>query len=168
MEETLPTQIKKERTVAVRLLTGLAFGFAALALPAQAEDMVKFEITGGDEPAIEKSLTGKAGDPVNGRKVAINRKKGNCLACHTVTILKDVPYHGEVAPTLDGVAERYQPAQLRMMIVDQKKYFPDTIMPAMYRKADLHRVAKKFQGKTILTAQEVEDVLAFLLTLKDS
>ncbi len=150
----------------MRLFTGLAFAFATMALPVKAE-MAKFEITGGDAPAIEKSLTGKAGDAAKGKKLAINRKKGNCLACHVVTVLKDVPYHGEVAPTLDGVAGRYKPGQLRMMIVDQKKYFPDTIMPAMYRNTGLHRVQKKWQGKTILTAQEVEDVLAFLLTLKD-
>lgn len=164
----MPTEIKKERTSAMRLFTGLAFGFAALALPVKAEEMVKFEISGGDTPMIAKSLTGKAGDAAKGKKVAINRKKGNCLACHAVTVLKDVPYHGEVAPTLDGVADRYKPGQLRMMIVDQKKYFPDTIMPAMYRKDGLHRVQKKWQGKTILTAQEVEDILAFILTLKDS
>lgn len=143
------------------------FGLAAAVVPVKAEEMVKFEISGGDEPRIEKSLTGKPGDPARGKKISINRKKGNCLACHAVTVLKDVPYHGEVAPTLDGVADRYAPGQLRMMIVDQKKYFPDTIMPAMYRIKGLHRVQKKWQGKTILTAQEVEDVLAFLLTLKD-
>jgi len=151
----------------MRLFTGLALGFAALALPVKAADMVKFEISGGDTPVIEKSLTGKPGDAAAGRKVVINRKKGNCMACHKVTALKDVPYHGDVAPTLDGVADRYEPGQLRMMIVDQKKYFPDTIMPAMYRIEGLHRVQKKWQGKTILTAQEVEDVLAFLLTLKE-
>lgn len=151
----------------MRLFTGLAFGFAVLALPVNAEEMVKFEITGGDTPMIEKSLTGTPGDVGKGKKAAINRKKGNCMACHKVSVLSDVPYHGDVAPTLDGVAERYTSSQLRMMIVDQKKYFPDTIMPAMYRKAGLHRVQKKWQGKTILSAQEVEDVLAFLLTLKE-
>ncbi len=140
-----------------------------MAAPALADDhVVKYKITGAEhEYAIEKSLTGKPGDPVNGRKVSISRKKGNCLACHVISIIKDQPYHGEVAPPLDGVAGRYTPGQLRMMIVDQKKYFPDTLMPAMYRNTGLHRVVDKFKGKTILSAQEVEDVLAFMLTLKD-
>ncbi len=166
MEEALPTPYKKD---VMSSFAALALGAVFMAAPALADGhMVKYEITGAEhEYAIEKSLTGKAGDPVNGRKVSISRKKGNCLACHAVSVLKDQPYHGEVGPSLDGVAGRYAPGQLRMMIVDQKKYFPDTLMPALYRNTGFHRVVGKFKGKSILSAQEVEDVLAFILTLKD-
>ena len=166
MEEALPTPYNR---IIVGSFAAMALGVMSAAAPALADGhgLVKYTITGAEhEYAIEKSLTGKPGDPVRGRKLSINRKKGNCLACHAVTALKDQPYHGEVGPSLDGVADRYKPGQLRMMIVDQKKYFPETLMPAMYKVEGLHRVVKKFQGKPILTAQEVEDVLAFLLTLK--
>ncbi len=166
MEEALPTPYKR---IIIGSFAAMALGAMFTAAPALADShgLVKYTITGPEhEYAIEKSLTGKAGDPVRGRKLAINRKKGNCLACHAVSVLKDQPYHGEVGPSLDGVADRYKPGQLRMMIVDQKKYFPETLMPAMYKVKGLHRVVKKFQGKPILTAQEVEDVLAFILTLK--
>jgi len=165
MEEALPTPYNR---TFVRTFAAMALGAVFMTAPAIAGEMVKYTIGGGEhEPVIEKSLTGKAGDPARGRKLAINRKKGNCLACHVVSALKDQPYHGEVAPSLDGVAGRYKPGQLRMMIVNQKKYFPDTIMPAMYKNAGLTRVMGKFKGKSILTAQEVEDILAFILTLKD-
>ena len=165
MEEALPTPYNR---IFKGSFAAMALGAIMVAMPASAAEMVKYTITGTEhESAIEKSLTGKAGDPARGRKLAINRKKGNCLACHEITALKDQPYHGEVGPSLDGVASRYKPGQLRMMIVNQKVYFPDTIMPAMYKNKGLTRVKDKFKGKPILTAQEVEDVLAFLLTLKE-
>jgi sulfur-oxidizing protein SoxX len=164
MEETLPKHDRKRINASLAVM---ALGAAVLSMTATAAELVKFKITGGDTPRIEDSLTGKPGDPKNGIKVMINRKKGNCFACHTIAAFKDtVPYHGEVGPSLDGVADRYEEAQMRMMLVNQKKYFPDTIMPAMYRMDGLTRVMKKFKGKTILTAQEVEDVLAYLKTLK--
>lgn len=116
-------------------------------------------------PAIIKSLTGKKGDPSNGRKVVINRKKGNCLACHVMPIAEQ-PYHGEVGPELHGVASRYQEGELRLLIVNAKLINEDTIMPAFYRNSGFTRVHKKFKGKTILSAQQIEDVVAYLLTLK--
>jgi len=115
---------------------------------------------------IPKSLTGTPGDPVNGRKVVISRKKGNCLACHEMPI-PEQQFHGRISPDLADVADRYTQAELRMRVVDPKVLNPDTIMPAFYKNAGLHRVMKKFQGKTILSAQEVEDVVAYLMTLKE-
>lgn len=117
---------------------------------------------------IAESLTSAPGDPVKGREWFAGRKLGNCLACHQNNDLKELPYHGEVGPPLDGVAERWDPAQLRAIVVNAKSVFTDeTIMPAFYRTADLNRVADKFAGKTILTAQQVEDVIAYLMTLKE-
>jgi sulfur-oxidizing protein SoxX len=116
--------------------------------------------------AIPKPLTGTPGDPANGRKVAINRKKGNCLACHQMPI-PEQQFHGEISPDLSGVGSRYSEAELRLRVVDPKVLNEDTIMPAFYKNTGLHRVMKDFQGKTMLSAQEVEDVVAYLMTLKE-
>lgn len=107
-------------------------------------------------------LTDQKGDPANGRVIVV--KKGLCLSCHQMPIPEE-PDHGDVGPPLNEVASRLQPAELRLRIVDPKIINPDTPMPSFYKK-DLHRVAKKFEGQTILTAQEVEDVVAYLATLK--
>ncbi len=114
---------------------------------------------------IPKSLTGKSGDPAAGRKAAINRKQGNCLACHVMPI-PEQPYHGLVGPDLNGVAGRYSEAELRLRVVDPKVVNPDTIMPAFYRTTGYHRVLKKWKGKTVISAQQVEDIVAYLKTLK--
>ncbi len=98
--------------------------------------------------------------------MAINRKKGNCLACHNMPI-PEQSFHGETGPDLNGVGSRYEIGELRLRVVDPKVINPDTMMPAFYRADGYHRVAKKFQGKTILSAQEVEDLLAYLMTLKE-
>lgn len=117
---------------------------------------------------ISESLTGKPGDAAAGRKIFVNRKKGNCLSCHENTDQKDQLFHGEVGPSLDGVADRWSPDQLRAIIVNAKAVFGDqTIMPGFYSLELGQRVAKKFEGKTILSAQEVEDVVAYLATLSE-
>ena len=140
-----------------------------------AAPMAKFMISDGPAiKAINKSLTGKAGDMAAGENVMTSRKKGNCLACHVIEKLKPKAAAnpgkyadmGLVAPPLDGAADRYTAGELRMLLVNATKVFPDTIMPMFYTAEGLHRVRGKFKGKTVLKAQEVEDVLAFLLTLK--
>ncbi|HEY9079278.1 sulfur oxidation c-type cytochrome SoxX [Magnetovibrio sp.] len=131
-----------------------------IAASAQAEEMAQYSIVDDSIPA---SLTGKAGDAANGKKVVINRKKGNCLACHVMPIPEE-QFHGKTGPDLAGVAQRLDEATLRMRIVDPKVINHGTMMPSFY-KTDQHRVLKKFQGKTILSAQEVEDVVAYLMTL---
>lgn len=120
-----------------------------------------------EDGAVAASLTGVAGDPANGRTVFANRKKGNCLACHANADLSEQQFHGEVGPALDGVADRYDAAQLRGLLANSKNTFEGTIMPAFYRTDGFTRNMAKFEGKTILTAQEVEDVLAYLQTLKE-
>ncbi len=117
-------------------------------------------------PGVAQSLSGISGDPGRGRLVAINRRKGNCLACHKISKLSDQPFHGEIGPSLDGIARRYQESQLRQLVIDARKFFPQTVMPPFYVREGLYRVATKHQGKSILTAQEVEDVVAFLKTLR--
>jgi len=119
-----------------------------------------------NEGAVDVSLTGAAGDPAAGKKAFINRKQGNCLACHANSDLIDQPFHGEIGPALDGVAGRWDTAHLRGIVANPKNTFEGTIMPAFYRDSGFARVKKKFKGKTILTAQQVEDVVAYLNTLK--
>ncbi|MEE9426629.1 MAG: sulfur oxidation c-type cytochrome SoxX [Paracoccaceae bacterium] len=120
-----------------------------------------------DDGAVSDSLTGVAGDAANGRNVFASRKKGNCLACHQNTDQNDQLFHGEVGPSLDGAADRWTEAELRGLLTNSKQTFEDTIMPSFYRITGFSRNQEKFEGKTILTAQEVEDVLAYLQTLKE-
>ena len=116
---------------------------------------------------VAVSLTGAPGDPVKGRAVFANRKQGNCLACHTNSEMSDQSFHGEVGPTLDGVGDRYEEAQLRGILVNSKNTFEGSIMPSFYRLVNGVRTMEKFEGKTILTAEQVEDVLAYISTLKE-
>jgi sulfur-oxidizing protein SoxX len=151
--------------VAVPLLSFAVCVNAALAAGRviKDHDLVPYTIVDG---AIPQSLTGKPGDPVAGRKIVINRKLGNCLGCHVMPI-PEQPDHGTVGTDLHGVGSRWSEGELRLRIVNPKVINPATVMPAFYRVDGLRRVAKKFQGKPILTAQQVEDVVAYLKTLKD-
>lgn len=124
---------------------------------------VKFE-----DNKISMSLSGKAGNAASGKIWFANRKLGNCLACHTNKDMADKPFHGEIGPTLDGVAGRYSEPELRAILVNSKQALSDeTIMPGFYRVDPGARVAKKFKGKTILSAQQLEDIIAYLQTLKE-
>jgi sulfur-oxidizing protein SoxX len=118
--------------------------------------------------AVLASLIGGSGDPVEGRKTFINRKLGNCLACHVNANASDQSFHGEVGPSLDGVADRWEEADLRGLVINSKMMNEGTIMPAFYSLEIGVRPLKKFNGKTILNAQQVEDIVAYLLTLKEN
>ena len=120
-----------------------------------------------NDGVVGAALTAQAGDPAAGRKVFMNRKLGNCLACHANEDMSDQSFHGEVGPALDGVADRWEAAELRGIVVNSKMMFEGTIMPAFYKNAGFERDLKNFQGKSILNAQQVEDVVAYLLTLKE-
>jgi len=140
--------------------------FLAMATLASAGVVNPDDVVFAPNGAVAAALTGTPGESANGRKVCANRKLGNCLACHKNSDLSEQQFHGEIGPVLDGVAERYDEAQLRGILVDSKKTFEGTIMPSFYRLKNGARTMKKFQGKTILTAQQVEDVVAYLKTLK--
>lgn len=124
---------------------------------------------------VETSLSGAPGDPANGRLVMENRGLGNCVACHAVSDMSDVPFHGEVGPTLDGAADRWSEAQLRGIVANAKMTFEGTIMPSYFRKSGYIRPGNAYTGKsatpeqldTLLTAQQVEDVVAYLMTLTE-
>lgn len=120
-----------------------------------------------DDSKIDASLTGGAGDAVAGRKTFANRKLGNCLACHINPEMEEHSFHGEVGPSLDGVNERYNTAELRAILVDSKRALSEeTLMPGFYSLSVGARTSSKFKDKTILSAQQVEDVLAYVQTLK--
>ncbi|WP_245437443.1 sulfur oxidation c-type cytochrome SoxX [Neorhizobium tomejilense] len=117
--------------------------------------------------AIPQSLTGQAGDAAQGRAVVTDRQKGLCLLCHTGPF-PEQRFQGNLAPDLRGAGSRWDEGQLRLRLVDSSKVNPSTIMPAYYRLDGLTRVGGAWQGKPVLSAEEVEDVVAFLLTLKDT
>jgi sulfur-oxidizing protein SoxX len=116
--------------------------------------------------AIPASLTGAPGDPVRGKAVLANRQTGLCLLCHSAP-LPEEKFQGTIGPDLKGVGSRNTEGQLRLRIVDPRIFAPDTVMPAYYRQDGLERVAPAFRGKTVLTAEQIEDVVAFLMTLRD-
>ena len=149
-------------------LSGIAVMVMGLVSPAAAQALAPYSIvTVNGIPAIPAPLSGAPGDPKAGEKVVIERHLGNCLSCHEIGALKAEPFHGEVGPPLDGVAGRWDAATLRMIVVDAKKVFgEDTVMPAFYRIDGLNRVRPEFAGRPVLSAQQVEDVVAYLATLK--
>jgi len=116
--------------------------------------------------AIEQPLCNLPGDPERGRVLAADSHAGNCLACHRMPIPEE-SFHGTLGPPLDAVGSRYTAAQIRLRIVDEQQVNPMTIMPGFYRDPKLaNRMADEFWGKTFLTAQQVEDLVAYLVTLK--
>lgn len=128
----------------------------------------------GEYGQLEASLTGVPGDPAAGLEIMVARGKGNCIACHQVTELEAYPFHGEVGPSLDGIAQRRNAEDLRGIVSNAKMTFPDSIMPAFYKTEGFVRPGDGFSGKAaegaldpLLTAQEIEDVVAFLMTLDE-
>ena len=116
--------------------------------------------------AIPQAVAERPGDAARGRAIVANRSVGLCLLCHSGP-LPEERFQGTLAPSIAGAGTRWTEGQLRLRIVDGSRLNPDTIMPAYYRTEGLHNVARPFQGKTIFTAQQVEDVVAYLMTLKD-
>jgi L-cysteine S-thiosulfotransferase len=113
---------------------------------------------------IPAPLTGAKGDPVRGRAIVANRQVGLCLLCHSGPFPEE-RFQGDLAPDLRSAA-RLTEGQIRSRIVDPRKANPDSIMPAYFRTEGLTRVAPAFQGRTILGAEQIEDVVAYLLTLR--
>jgi sulfur-oxidizing protein SoxX len=119
------------------------------------------------DESIAASLTGAPGDPGRGRAIVADRQKGLCLLCHSGPF-PDQRFQGDLAPDLRGVGSRLTEGQLRLRIVDSRKVNPATIMPPYHSTEGLTRVGRNWQGKPVLGAAEVEDVVAYLTTLKES
>jgi len=115
--------------------------------------------------AIPEPLTATPGDPARGREIVASRQTGLCLLCHTGPFPED-RFQGNLAPDLAGAGSRWSAGQLRLRIADARQLNPQTIMPAYHRSSGLQRVGPAWRGKNLLTAQQVEDVVAYLETLK--
>jgi sulfur-oxidizing protein SoxX len=117
------------------------------------------------DDAIDRPLTSVPGDAARGREIVANRQVGLCLLCHSGPFERE-QFQGNLAPDLGGAGARWSPAQLRLRLVDSRRLNPHTIMPSYYRSDGLVRVGASWQGKPILSAQQIEDVVAFLGTLQ--
>lgn len=116
--------------------------------------------------AFANDMTRQSGDPDRGRQVVLDRDKGDCVICHAMP-LPGREFHGTVGPPLDGIGSRSIADSLRLRLVDPKTLNSQSVMPAYSQVNGLYRVLKDYQGKPILTAQEIEDVVAYLLTLTE-
>lgn len=127
-----------------------------------ADGLLPYQVIDGEIPA---PLGGLIGDPVRGREISAGRE-GNCLACHNMPI-PEQQFHGDVGPDLTGVATRLTEGEIRLRLIDPKQISDQTVMPSFYKVDGLTRVGQRYRGKTILTAVQIEDVVAYLLTLND-
>ncbi len=129
---------------------------------ARADALVPFEVV---EDTIPAPLTSQPGDAERGRAVYVDRDRGHCLLCHVSAHVQE-PFAGTIGPDLSTVADVYGAGQLRYRVVDSTLMNPDTVMPSYYRVDGLVQVDAAFDGQPVLTAQEVEDLIAFLLTFR--
>lgn len=152
---------RRSKVLAAVLGLAVAGMGSALAHAQDAPDTVSVE---GD--AVPALLTGASGDPARGRAIVTNRQLGLCLLCHSGPFPEE-RFQGDLAPDLTGVGSRLSAGQLRLRIVDSGRINAATIMPAYYKVDGLTRVAPAYRGKPALSAQQVEDVVAFLTTLRN-
>jgi len=143
------------------VVTAAAVLALAPCAPVGAEPLQPYEIVGD---AIPAPLTATRGDPARGRAIVINRRLGLCLLCHSGPFPEE-KLQGNLAPDLAGTGSRWSVGQLRLRIVDARRLNPETIMPPYYRVDGLDHVAPAFRDKPIFSAQQIEDVVAFLATL---
>ena len=148
---------RRIRPLACALLIACAVTGAVLAQ----DGPVRFTVVGD---TIPQAFTTEPGDAARGRSIVVNRDAGACTLCHAVP---GEPVSGNLAPTLAGAGARLSPAQLRLRVADSTRVNPDMPMPAYYRTEGLTQVAAAYRGKPLLSAQQVEDVVAWLATLKE-
>lgn len=145
----------------------------ATAVPLAAETVPQ-DVAFDEYGAITTPLTETAGDPEEGARIYADKSSGNCVACHQLSNREDATFQGTIGPSLDGAGDRWEEAQLRGIVVDAKKTFPESMMPGFYKTTGFIRPGDAFTGKAgteplppLLTAQQVEDVVAYLATLKE-
>ena len=158
----------------MRILTATCAAVLMTAVCAAADEVAPDDVTFGEYGAVETSLSGAEGNAENGAEVMKARSMGNCVACHQVSALSDAPFHGEIGPVLDGAGDRWSEAELRGIVSNAKNTFPESMMPAYYKSSGFIRPGDAFTGKAgeeplppLLTAQQIEDVVAFLMTQKE-
>lgn len=156
----------------MRLISTIFAATVFAAGSVNAADVAPDDVQYDEYGAVAMSLTGVPGDAENGAKL-MNKGAGNCIACHETPALAALPFHGEVGPMLEFPADVYSEAELRGIVANAKNTFPDTMMPSFYRVSGFIRPGDGFTGKAageikpILSAQDIEDVVAFLMTLKE-
>ncbi|TWO66998.1 sulfur oxidation c-type cytochrome SoxX [Caenimonas sedimenti] len=143
-----------------RFLAGMSM--VCLVQAADAQGIVRYEVVGD---AVPSPLTAEPGDPARGRTIVANRQAGLCLLCHSGPIPEE-RFQGNLAPDLAGAGARYSPGQLRLRLVDPRRVNPQSFMPSFHSEHNPSRVGGNWAGKPILTAQQVEDVVAYLATLR--
>jgi sulfur-oxidizing protein SoxX len=139
----------------------LAVAVLALPSPAIAQALQPYVVTGD---AIAASLTGAPGDATRGRALVLNRTS-TCILCHSGPFPEE-KFQGDLAPDLTGSGGRWSEGQLRLRIVDASRLNPATIMPSYYRVDGLTRVGAAWRGKPILSAEQIEDIVTYLVTLR--
>ncbi len=144
-----------------RIVVAAAVALTAAA-PAGAAELAPYRVVGDAIPAPLDGLTGVA---ARGLKVAVDRKRGNCIACHALPAA-EATFPGDVGPSLANVGDRLSLGQIRLRVVDQTRVVPRTVMPAYYRVDGLADVAPEYRGKPILSAGEIEDLVAYLSGLR--
>lgn len=145
-----------------RALVFAALAVSVAAAPAICSPLAAFDVVDG---GIAKALTDTPGDAAKGRTIVSNRQIGMCLLCHQAPIAED-RFQGDISTNLSGVGARWTVPQLRLRIVNSRLLNPASVMPAYYRTDGLERVAAMSRDKTILDAQQIEDVVAWLASLK--
>ncbi len=141
--------------------------FLAVAASVSAQEIIPPEdVVIIDDYRVDTPLTTAQPDPFRGLEVFVDRKLGNCVACHTNFDVAAMQFLGEIGPNLDWIGDRLTEAEIRAILVDSKVVLgPGTVMPAFYTARPGFRTLEAFQGKTILTALQVEDVVAYLSSL---
>jgi L-cysteine S-thiosulfotransferase len=135
---------------------------AAIAPAAKADALVPYTVVGD---GIPESLTGKPGDAARGRALVLERAS-TCILCHSGPF-PEARFQGDLAPNLAGTGGRWSTSQLRLRLVDASRLNPATIMPSYYRVEGLVRVGRNWGDKPILSAEQIEDIVAYLTTLRD-
>ena len=136
---------------------------AGLALPCAAQQALRAYVVRGD--AITDSLTGKPGDAARGRALVLERTS-TCILCHSGPF-PETKFQGDLAPSLAGAGSRWSEGQLRLRLVDASRLNAATIMPSYYRVDGLVRVGPAWRGKPILSAEQIEDIVAYLVSLRE-
>lgn len=156
----------------MKLKGAIAFATATIIASAAFAEIKPMDVV-FEDGAITVSLSGATGNVEEGAEI-MNKGAGNCVACHQVTALAHVPFQGEIGPSLDGAADRWTEGELRGIVANAKQWFPETMMPAFYKTEGFIRLGDAYTGEAhegdvapLLTAQQIEDVVAFLMTLKE-
>ena len=159
--------------MATRLAGAAAILTAAIALPALAAEVAPEAVVFAGDGSVAESLSGAPGDAAAGAKSYSDRALGNCAACHANPAQPDVPFQGNIGPSLEGAGSRWSEAQLRGIVADAKHTFPDTMMPSFYKVSGYIRPGEVFTSKPaaeplppIMNAQQIEDMVAYLASLK--